>query len=117
MTMMPHHCPPGGEPSASGSGPMGRTQERIACGCRIQPAWDGSGDYVVWIWYRTSGTTSWQILSRHDGTPQRFLNAELAGVYARQCGFRPEAVSVRWPPHETTPAADKVTGIAGPSGR
>ncbi len=116
MTMMPRYGLPGGStPAHANREPVG-SREGATCGCQIHPAWDGSGDYVVWIWYRAGGDTSWHVLSRHDGAPQRFLNPELAGVYARQCGFRPETVSVRWPPFETARARGGVSSITRRNG-
>lgn len=68
------------------------------CGCRIQPAWDGSGGYVLWALPGVSGRRGRQLLVHEDGAPLRFPDPVKAQAHALKCGFRPQDISVRWPP-------------------
>ena len=65
-------------------------------GCQIQPAWDGSGDYVLWAWAHAGRER--RLLVHEDGAALRFPSPVKAHDHALKCGFRPEDINIRWPP-------------------
>lgn len=72
------------------------------CRCQIEPAWDGSGDYVLWAWpsparNREPGRGR-RLLVHEDGAALRFPNPVKAHAHAVKCGFCPDEISIRWPP-------------------
>ncbi|WP_435099555.1 hypothetical protein [Arhodomonas sp. AD133] len=95
------NTPQGGLPDATQSVQSTEAVQLLrghsAAGCEIRPAWDGSDDYVLWIWHIAGGRAQWHVLGHEDGAPLRFRNAARAEAYARKCGFRSEVLSVCWP--------------------
>lgn len=57
------NAPQGGLPDATQSVQSTEAMQLLrghsAAGCEIRPAWDGSGDYVLWIWHIAGGRAQW----------------------------------------------------------
>lgn len=78
--------------------------------CEIEPAWDGTGCYVIRVWTREDSDGAWT-LSHEDGAPLRFIDAIRAHAKAVQCGVTPGCIAVRWPPNAATVEARQLDAV------